>query len=131
MYGQMNMSFIKSFPLSILVTLTVAALSLLPIGRVEVAANVPLADKWTHMVMYAVLTAVICWERHRRQNAVSALPLIFAIVYGGVMELLQAYCTTYRSGEWLDFAADAIGAVLGFLLCLIHRHSCACHRRGN
>jgi hypothetical protein len=31
---------------------------------------------------------------------------------GGVIELVQAYCTTNRSGEWLDLAADAIGCTL-------------------
>lgn len=29
------------------------------------------------------------------------------------MELLQAYCTTTRSGEWLDFYADTVGVLLG------------------
>jgi hypothetical protein len=32
---------------------------------------------------------------------------------GGLIELLQAYCTTTRSGEWFDFWADSIGVLLG------------------
>lgn len=37
------------------------------------------------------------------------------------MELMQAYCTTYRSGEWLDFLADSLGALIGFLIgCLLN-----------
>lgn len=36
------------------------------------------------------------------------------IIMSGVIELLQAYCTGgRRSGEWLDFAANSIGATIG------------------
>ena len=116
------MHYIKQYPLSILTTVVVIALSLLPIGSVEIAQDVPLADKWTHMVMYAGLTAVCCWERRGRGQGAkvkglgSKIPLLYAIFLGGLMELMQAYCTNYRSGEWLDFVADSIGAVLGFLI---------------
>ena len=37
----------------------------------------------------------------------------------GVIELLQAYCTTNRSGEWLDFAANTTGVGLGTLIGLV------------
>ena len=35
------------------------------------------------------------------------------VALGGLMELLQAYATTTRSGEWLDFWADSVGVLLG------------------
>jgi len=36
------------------------------------------------------------------------------------VELLQEYCTTYRGGDWLDFAANTTGAVLASLAaCLV------------
>ena len=38
---------------------------------------------------------------------------------GGVIELVQAYCTTNRSGEWLDFLADSLGVGLGALIGLL------------
>ena len=37
------------------------------------------------------------------------------------MELLQAHCTTTRSGEWLDFWADSLGVVLGTLVGLTYQ----------
>ncbi len=124
------MNYIKRYPLSTLTTLVVVGLSLFPIGPVEIVEGVPLADKWTHMVMYAGLTAVICWETVRRidrsliHSASSwekwggklLLAFLYAIALGGIMELMQAFCTTYRSGEWLDFVADSIGAVIGLLI---------------
>jgi len=30
--------------------------------------------------------------------------------------LLQEYCTTYRGGDWLDFAANTTGAILASLV---------------
>ena len=41
------------------------------------------------------------------------------ILLGGLMELLQAYCTTTRSGEWLDFWADSLGVLLGNALGIL------------
>lgn len=39
---------------------------------------------------------------------------------GGVIEILQAYCTGgRRSGEWLDFAADALGSTIALLIGIL------------
>jgi type III secretory pathway component EscS len=43
---------------------------------------------------------------------------------GGMIELVQAYCTGgRRSGEWLDLIADIIGvavaAVVGSIICIL------------
>ena len=75
-------------------------------------------DKWTHMVMYGVLTLVIWLEyirAHRQMRGLRLLLLAFLapIAMGGALELMQAYLTTCRSGEWLDFVANSIGAVVG------------------
>lgn len=117
---------LRRYPLSYLVAVAILLLSLLPIGAVEIAENVPFADKWTHMVMYAVFALVIGHEYWRRHTADSrcAVRLLFwavlaPVLMGGTLELLQAYATTYRSGEWLDFAANSLGVVIGFCLSLI------------
>ena len=31
----------------------------------------------------------------------------------GLLEVLQAYATTTRNGDWLDFTANTLGATLG------------------
>ena len=61
-------NYMKMYPLTLLIVCAVVALSLLPFGRIEVAAQVPLADKWTHMVMYAAVSFVAGWEHHRRRR---------------------------------------------------------------
>ena len=41
---------------------------------------------------------------------------------GGILELMQAYLTTCRSGEWLDFVANTIGVCLGTVLGLLMKN---------
>ncbi len=38
------------------------------------------------------------------------------VLFSGCVELLQEYCTTYRGGDWLDFAANTTGAILASLI---------------
>lgn len=120
-------NYLKIYPLSLFTLLVVILLSVCPIGAPEIARNVPLADKWTHMVMYFGISAVVCyehWRSHRPLPSAASLllcGLLFPAFVGGAMELIQAYCTTYRSGEWLDFVADSIGAAIGLLLALLLR----------
>ena len=36
------------------------------------------------------------------------------VIWGGCMELLQRYCTTTRTGDWLDELTNTLGAIAGF-----------------
>lgn len=112
--------YLRRYPIALLVAACIVLLSLLPIPDMKVDVNVPLADKWTHMVMYGVLTLIIWFEyqRSHRQWNVQKLVLyafLAPIAFGGLMELAQLYLTTCRSGEWLDFAANTIGVCIGCL----------------
>jgi hypothetical protein len=47
----------------------------------------------------------------------------------GLLELLQAYCTgDHRSGDWLDFAANSLGVILGTAIGLLMK--IALHSKG-
>ncbi|MBO4800843.1 MAG: VanZ family protein [Bacteroidaceae bacterium] len=116
-------NLVKHYPLTILTTMVVMGLSLFPFGPMEIVEDVPLADKWTHMVMYFGLTAVFWleyWRGHDGLERQIVIPwgMVAPIVLGGVMELMQKYCTNYRSGEWMDFVADSIGVAIGVLVGL-------------
>ena len=74
--------------------------------------------------MYGGTSAVIWWEYLRSHAVINYRRLLLwavvgMIVLGGVVELLQAYCTTTRSGEWLDFLADSVGVLLGAAVGLL------------
>ena len=45
--------------------------------------------------------------------------MLLAIIYGGAIELLQLMLFTWRSGEWDDLFADAVGAGMGAFSILI------------
>ena len=110
--------YLHRYPLALLVIVAIVLLSVLPIPDMKMDVNVPLADKWTHMVMYGILTLVIWFEYRRSHSHWNTWKLLlFAflapIVLGGTLELVQAHLTTCRSGEWLDFVANTIGVCLG------------------
>lgn len=114
----MLLLYFRRYPISFLLALAIVLLSLLPVPDVRMTVEVPLMDKWTHMVMYGVLTLVIWLEyirAHKQMRGLRLLLLAFLapIAMGGALELMQAYLTTCRSGEWLDFVANSIGAVVG------------------
>lgn len=114
----MLLLYFRRYPITFLLAFAIVMLSLLPVPDVRMTVEVPLMDKWAHMVMYGVLTLVIWLEyirAHRQMRGRRLLLLAFLapIAMGGVLELMQAYLTTCRSGEWLDFVANSIGAVVG------------------
>jgi len=115
-----NISWLKKYPLSVLCILLIAVLSLVPFFPETPLDDIQFIDKWTHFVMYGGTCAVIWWEHLRCRGIIDNRFLWFTLAgmtaWGGLMELLQAYCTTTRSGEWLDFWSDGCGVLLGNLL---------------
>ena len=116
--------YLCRYPIALLLAVGIVLLSLLPIPEIKLAEEVPLADKWTHMVMYGVLTLAIWFDyrrSHRHYNARKLLVFAFLapIAMGGILELMQAYLTTCRSGEWLDFVANTIGVCLGTIVGIL------------
>lgn len=83
--------------------------------------DVPFIDKWTHIAMYLVLSSSLWIEYLRSHTSIRYKKLcigaiVLPIVMGGVIELMQTYCTTYRSGDWMDFAANSLGVVISAIL---------------
>ena len=107
---------IRHYPHSTLCILLVWALSLTPFFPETPFDTVELADKWTHLIMYGGTGFVMWYEYWRRYHRADLGKLwIYAGIglslMGGLLELLQSYCTTTRNGDWLDFLADGIGAI--------------------
>ena len=110
--------FLKRYPLSLLCIALIWYLSIWfnPPEEMELP-SINFLDKWTHLVMYGGTCSVIWFEylRHHRMLDVKKLFVwawLLPTIMGGVIELVQAYCTTTRSGEWLDWLADAVGVTL-------------------
>ena len=123
--------FAKKYPLSLLCLALIFILSFTPFFPETPFDEVQFIDKWTHLVMYGGTTSVMWLEYLRncrkevcRPNFQTLFWVVFVgmILLGGLVELGQAYCTTTRSGEWLDFWADSIGVLLGNLLGWLLHH---------
>ena len=119
--------FLKRYPVSLLVIAAVVYLSFFRPPSTELD-GIPNIDKVVHVCMYFGMSGRLWFEflrAHRRDHT----PLWHAwvgaflcpVLFSGVVELLQAYCTTYRGGDWLDFAANATGAVLASAVALVVR----------
>ena len=114
--------FFKKYPLSLVCVALVWYLSIwfLPPDYIELP-SINFLDKWTHFVMYGGTCSVIWFEYLRSHQSLNKQKLFLwawlaPTLMGGVIELVQAYCTTNRSGEWLDFAADAVGCTLAIAI---------------
>ena len=87
--------------------------------------SVRFIDKWTHSLIYLVLGISISLEYLRNTKQPSPKFIIvwvwlMPIIMGGLIEVLQSYCTNgNRSGEWLDFFADAIGSTIAVLIGIL------------
>lgn len=73
-----------------------------------------------------LFTCSVIWEEylrhHQRVEWGKVLLLAWAapIVMSGLIEILQATCTGgRRSGEWLDFAANATGVTLALFIGIL------------
>ncbi|MEG1685191.1 MAG: VanZ family protein, partial [Bacteroides sp.] len=84
--------------------------------------KIPNFDKVVHICMYLGLSGVIWIEymRSHRQNFCLKRALlgafVFPILFSGSIELIQEYGTTYRGGDWLDFAANVTGVIIAALI---------------
>ena len=127
--------FLRKYPLSLIVIATVVYLSFFKPPSTDLE-QIPNIDKVVHLCIYFGMSGVLWLEflrTHRRDHTplwhawvgASLCPLLFS----GIVELLQAYCTTYRGGDWLDFAANATGvglaSCIGYLISRLLNRSTA------
>ena len=114
---------IRYFP-SILITLAIIILSLVPIPEVPSLVTVPLWDKWVHFVMYGGLCCVYWYDffkngHSEKQNSKWLIWIVLLpVALGGLLEVCQSKLTTCRNGDWIDFIADGVGVLLALPLGL-------------
>ena len=74
-------------------------------------SRLPGADKVVHALLFGLLAATARWRFGDRRGLLAAV-----LAYAAVSELVQALLLTERSGDLWDLLADAVGAVVGWLL---------------
>lgn len=129
------MEFIKRYIFSLLTLILITTLSLMPAQEFP-QVDVKFADKWAHWVMYGFLTLVMGIEHmfcnhfltrtkgkiKKAKSSWHLLPIfLFSSIYGGLMELGQAFLTTSRHGDWLDAWANSFGALCAYMCLLAYQ----------
>lgn len=118
---QKLIQFVRKYPLSVLCITLIWILSFAPFFPETPFDDVMFIDKWTHLLMYGG-TCTVIWIEYLRKHTLIDKGRLFCwawlapILMSGIIELLQEYCTTTRSGEWLDFVANSTGVTLAALL---------------
>jgi VanZ family protein len=75
---------------------------------------IPYLDKIVHSIMYFSLMSALLFENRKELNSLKSyfsLALI-PLLFGGTIEIMQSMFTSSRSGDILDFCANAAGILL-------------------
>ncbi len=78
-------------------------------------------DKLVHGGIYAILSLCLIiafkkqYDKENKRFFITVLIVLFGIIYGGFMEILQHYIFINRSGNWYDFLANTFGTILGIV----------------
>ena len=112
--------YLKKYPLTWTVITAILYLSFFKPPQTDME-TIPGIDKLVHTCMYGGLCFMLWIEYlriHRTINRYKMLigGILLPIALSGTIELLQAYCTEHRGGDWLDFAANTLGVLLAALV---------------
>ena len=85
--------------------------------------SIPHFDKIVHAGMFGGITLLFClpyftapYSLKYKLNQVTRIALA-AIVWGIAVEFIQKYFVAGRSFEWIDWAADSAGVLIGWWIC--------------
>ena len=98
-------------PITFVVLVAITILSLIPLPEFP---ELPGTDKSHHLIAYAVLMLPAFLAGHKWRLHL----MLFFFLYSGCIELIQPWINRY--GEFLDWAANGAGLIIGALigLCL-------------
>jgi VanZ family protein len=102
----------KMYLIAIAITLSLLVLSLIKVPEYKV--SVTHLDKWQHCFAYFVLSIswlIVFYKKKKKRFIV-----VCCILLGVIIEILQNTLTSYRTGDFYDVIANAIGVLLGLFV---------------
>ncbi len=93
-------------------------------GNNSLDISIPYFDKLVHFTFYFIASMLgglfgrEISKGHIAKAKVLGISFVGLVLYGIIIEVLQSYMTTYRSGELMDVMANSTGTLLGTLLIM-------------
>lgn len=129
-----RMSRVPEFLLSVIGIALLLLLTLLPGEELPDAPQIPLIDKWAHILAFGLVSTALLFDFGRRRERISwhmfVATGITVTALGIVIEWLQDWMAIGRSADIMDVVADAIGAffipllLMPFLRMSINSYLC-------
>ena len=104
----------NAYLIAISVTILIAYLSLSNPIKIDIPMKISFLDKIFHSFAYFILT--ITWLFALRNYSKNKFILITLLLYGILIEFLQAWLTSTRQKEFLDVVANSIGILIALLI---------------
>ncbi len=75
-------------------------------------------DKVVHASLFFGLSSLcfIVSIKYNQGKTVILIYFLISVLYGGLLEIMQANFFSNRAGDWLDFIANSFGCVVALLL---------------
>ena len=73
-------------------------------------------DKWVHAGIFFILVSLLSLGVliHKQNTFLIIVFCILCIIYGGLLEIMQAKLFSQRSADWQDFVANSFGCLMAF-----------------
>ncbi len=102
----MPKKYISTYWKSIFIALIILILSTVSFSTPNTAPKIKNFDKLVHCLMYFGLGLTLFYDYSKdtftKVRKFIFILMILAIFYGGLIEIIQEYCTVKRTAEWLD-----------------------------
>ncbi len=108
--------YFRKYPLAIVIIIVIFYLSFFTPPKTELD-EVQNIDKLVHICMYGGLCLILWIEYIRTHTYINRTKIFIGaivapIIMSGIIEIMQSYCTTNRSGDWMDFAFNCAGIII-------------------
>lgn len=109
-----------SYKLALLWAMVIFALCSMPGSLIPAVSWLELLsfDKWVHAGVFFTLVSLlgVAVNAHQQNKNLFYLYFILSVMYGGLLELMQAKVFSERSADWYDMIANSFGCLTALLL---------------
>ncbi len=115
-------NWLRSNSLLIALAFTIVITILSLVKGEDIPLNTLVKDKIIHFSAYFILMMVWLFANENIKTPFEKWKVFLILVlFGIIIELLQGYLTNYRSMDWKDALANALGLLIGSLLYYVTR----------